>query len=170
LARRTTTIIISDPGRDKDKYFLLTEKPAMQAEKWAIRALQAAVKAGVNIPDDMISRGMATVFAIGIQTLAGMNFSEAEPLMDELMECVKIIRDPKHPEMAFPLIPGGDDIEEITTVARLQREVIQLHINFSIPAVPSTLSSIQSPASPSTNTKTSPPRSARPSPRKALRL
>lgn len=168
--RKKATIIITDEGRDKGKYYLLTEKPAIPATKWAIRALQAAIRAGVNIPDDIVSRGMEAVAAVGIQTLILMDFAALDPLMDELMECIEIIRDPiKNPTQAYPMLPGGDDIEEIATIVKLQREVISLHANFSTLASVSTSTSEHQPST-STSTRTSRPSSVRPSPRRSPRL
>lgn len=165
--RKEATIVIGTEGRDKGKIFALTEMPAYQAEKWAFRALQAAVKAGVDIPDNIARQGMAAVAAIGIQALAGMNFGDAEPLLDEMFQCIKIIRDPRHPEVKLPLL--DDDIEEVWTRIHLRREVIALHTNFSLPGAPST-STTEAPAPSSTNIRTSPRRSAPPSPRRAPRL
>lgn len=170
MARKNATVFITEEGRDKGKRFLLTEKPAMQAEKWAIRALQAAIRSGVQIPDDIAKQGMAAVAAVGIQALVSMNFAEAEPLMDELMDCIMIVRDPKHPEgTAFPIIPNSDDIEEIQTIVKLQREVISLHINFSTIVSPSTSTSEARPSN-STSIKTSLRQSVRPSPRAPTRV
>ena len=55
MPRRTKTYVIADENRDKGKMFLLTEMPALQAEKWAIRAFLALAKAGLVIPDDVAS-------------------------------------------------------------------------------------------------------------------
>lgn len=170
--RKTKTVVIAEAGRDQGKHFLLTEKTAYPAEIWFGRAMQLAIQSGVDIPANVVAQGAAGFAAIAefasLQILAAAPFHEVKPLLDELMECIKIIRDPARPEMAFPLILDTD-IEEIQTLIKLQREAIRIHINFSPAGSPSTSNS-GDPASNSTNTKTSPPRSVRPSPRKPPRL
>lgn len=128
MPRRTKTYVIADENRDKGKMFLLTEMPALQAEKWAIRAFLALAKAGLVIPDDVASRGMEAMAVAGFNALAGMHYEDAEPLLNEMFECVRIVRDHAHPETAFPLLP--DDIEEVQTILELRREVFTLHTGF----------------------------------------
>lgn len=160
-------LIIEAEGRDKGKAFQLKEVSAMQAEKWAYRAIQGAMKAGMDVPPNIAKQGAAAVMYFGVQALACMPWSDAEPLLDEMMGCVKIIRDRKHPEMSFPMIET--DIEEVATLFQLRQEVFNLHANFSAPGAPSTSTS-EAPESTSSNTPTSHPRSVRPSPREKPRL
>jgi hypothetical protein len=171
MARKEIDVTITADGRDKGKVFHIRELSAMHAEKWAMRALQAAVRAGVNIPDNIADQGMATIAAIGIQTLATMSFAEAEPLLDEMFECVLIKPDRAHPEIVRNLLE--DDIEEVATRIKLRRDILDLHVSFSKPASPSTSTSQSSgmaAPSPSLNTPMSPRRSVRPSPRTRVPL
>ena len=62
MARRTETFTATY-GRDAGKSFTLTEMPADQAERWAIRALLALAGAGVDRPDGAADAG---VFACGL--------------------------------------------------------------------------------------------------------
>lgn len=132
MARRTATYTVTTEGRDKGSVFLLTEMPADQAEEWGLRALCALAKAGVEIPEDYKSMTMAAMATMGIQSLAGIPFGEAKPLLDEMMECVQIIPDPARPDVLRALFPG--DIEEVITRLTLRREVFQLHVGFSLAA------------------------------------
>lgn len=129
--RRTKTITITDDGRDKGKMFLLTEMPALQAEKWATRALLALTKAGVDVPEDIARSGLAGIAALGLKMLGNLDFADAMVLMEEMFGCVKIIRDPKYPDLALAII-SDDDIEEVWTRLLLRREVFELHVNFSL--------------------------------------
>ncbi len=129
--RKEKILTIPFEGRDKGKTFLLREMPAERAEKWGLRALAAAAKVGVDV-GSLPSGGMAGIAVIGIEALLKVNFSEAEPLLDELFTCVKIIRDPRHPDMTFALVE--DDIEEIRTRLHLRVEVLRLHVDFLLGA------------------------------------
>lgn len=159
MGRHTKVITIGDEGRDKGKTFLLTEMAASQAEKWAMRALLAVGKSGIDIPDYIAGTGMAGLAVLGIKAMAGVTFAEAEPLMDEMMACVRIIPDIRNnPDFTRVLIE--DDIEEVATRVRLRSEVFALHTGFFLPGIGSTSTSeIQSQES--SNTKISRAQSAR---------
>lgn len=127
---RNTKVWEAVDGRDKGKQFLLTEKPALQGEKWAARALCAMVNAGVQIPDELVGAGMAGIAAVGVgrMTSAGFRFPELEPLMDEMMGCVQVLVSPPDTSHVLPL--SDDDIDEIPTVLKLRKEVLLLHLGF----------------------------------------
>ena len=127
--RRTADITIAAEGRDKGKAFRLTEMPARQAEEWAMRALIALARSGVEIPDNIANRGLAGIAALGFTALRGLGFSDAKPLLDEMMTCVMFIPDPKRPAVVRNLV--DDDIEEVGTFFQLRKEVFQLHVDFS---------------------------------------
>lgn len=147
MARRTSEYTVETEGRDKGKVFVLTEMPANQAEKWAIRALKAAATAGVDI-GNTAGMGMQGVAILGISALANMSWDEAEPLLDEMMTCVKI----KETSGARELF--SDDIDEVSTLFQLRRAVLELHVGFSLAGEGSKSTSDTS-ASNSSNAKTS---------------
>jgi len=131
MGRKTKTLVIDqgdDFPRDNGKVFVLTEMPAMQAEKWATRALFALARSGVEIPEGIEGLGWAGVAVVGMRALGGVAFDDVEPLMDEMMGCVQIQPDPRQ-SFTRPLIV--DDIEEVPTLLLLRREVFDLHANFS---------------------------------------
>lgn len=156
--RKTSIVTISEEGRDFGKVFLLTEMPAAKAEKWAIRAVLAAAKSGLDMPEGIEQAGMAGIAVLCLQALPHLNFYDAEPLLDEMFECVQCIPDAKIPNVVRPLI--DDDIEEIKTRLRLRSEVLQLHVGFSIPGETSK-STLATPAPASKNIRTSRVRSGR---------
>jgi hypothetical protein len=140
VARKHEVVKVPDAGwskRDAGKLFLITEWPAAKAEHWAIRALIAYNRGGGQIPMDMIGGGMQAIFLLGINTfLRGqMQADEVIPILDELLECVKIIRDPKARGADGNLIAtdivSDDDIMEVPTRLWLRSEVIRLHTHFS---------------------------------------
>jgi hypothetical protein len=126
--RKSKIIKIVDENRDQGRNYLITELPASQAEKWAARAFLALARSGVEVPPDLATAGMAGLAVAGLRALAALSFNEAEPLMDEMMKCVKIIPDMRVPEMTRAL--QEEDIEEVSTRIKLRQEVIQLHTDF----------------------------------------
>ncbi|MGF6444394.1 hypothetical protein [Paraburkholderia youngii] len=127
--RKTLTYTVqADGGRDAGKMFKLTEMSAEAAEKWAIRALLALGRAGVQIPDSAVREGMGAIARIGIGLLMRVDFHDAEPLLDEMMACVQIQPNPNDLAVVRALV--ADDIEEVATRVLLRREVFRLHTGF----------------------------------------
>lgn len=135
--RKTKTVTIDAEGRDRGKTFLITEMPAAQAERWAMRALMAVADAGVDLPESAASAGMAGIAAIGIRAIFRIPFDKAEPLMNEMMGCVQFVADPRkpYPRALVEDSGDGDDIEEVATRLLLRSEVFELHTGFSVAAV-----------------------------------
>jgi len=160
MALKTLDVIIDDEGRDNGKRFRITELPAMQGAKWAMRALFALGRVGIDVPEGLKGGGMASIAYFGAQVLQTMRFDDAEPLLDEMMGCVQILPDAHHPTVIRPLVMNGtgDDIEEMATIFRLQKEAIGLHLDFFIRGVPSTGGTSETPPA-SKTTPTSPAQS-----------
>lgn len=134
--RKTTIYTVGPDGqRDAGKHFVITEAPASQADRWATRALMAAAKAGVNIPDNLLTAGVAGLTTIALQALMAIPYYEAEALLDEMMSCIQIMPDPSKPMVVRGLVET--DIEEIATRFKLRGEVIELHTGFWRDAAPS---------------------------------
>jgi hypothetical protein len=155
MARKTEIVRVPDWGkRDAGKIFLLTEWPAARAEKWAMRALLALNRSGGEIPLNIAGIGMQGIAIIGLNTFLRGNVEANEiiPILDELIECVQFIRDPKARDVQTGLpiatsLTSEDDIEEIVTRAWLRSEVLRVHINFSVAeALLKLLSEIMTPA------------------------
>jgi hypothetical protein len=153
-------------GRDSSpvrKTFLITEWPADRAEKWGLRAILAYNRGGGEIPLEALGGGMETIFWLGINTFlrGNMQSDEVIPILDELMECVQLIRDPKargpdgNPVVSAIVSP--DDIEEIRTRLWLRSEVLRVHTGFSpAEAISAFLSKMMAPRENSKTTQTSP--------------
>lgn len=134
MARQELRLTIEDEGRDKGKVFVLTEMPARQAEKWAGRTLLALTQAGAELPDDVLTAGMAGFAMMGVQALAGLKWEGVEPLMDEMLECIQIQPDPAKPDVVRKLFDG--DVEEVLTLIRLRKEILNLHVSPIVAAAP----------------------------------
>lgn len=131
--RKTLNVTIeADGGRDAGKVFVLTEMPAIQAEKWALKIFLALGHAGVSIPDNITEMGVGGLVYIGAQALRGLYWQDAEPILDEMMQYFQIMPDPKKPTVVRSLV--DDDIEEISTFLYLRKKYLFLNIGFLEPA------------------------------------
>ncbi|WP_233867101.1 hypothetical protein [Paraburkholderia adhaesiva] len=126
--RKTLAYTVQAEGRDRGKVFHLTEMPADAGERWAIRVLLAIGRAGVDLPPGIEHEGMAALARIGLSALMRIDFSDAGPLLDEMMACVRFQPNPANPAIVRELVP--EDIEEIATRLALRREVMRLHTGF----------------------------------------
>lgn len=136
--REVVTIPAEWGGRDAGKHFLITEAPAMQAEKWAWKLWIAVKGTSASIPESIAPLGMIAVAIRGINSFlaADVEFEKLEPLLDEIMTCVQIVRDPNTPDPVLPGVPLAtklmtDDIQEPRTITWLRGEVVRVHTNFS---------------------------------------
>lgn len=134
--RKTREIKIDAEGRDKGKTFVITEMPASQAEKWAVRAFLAMSRSGVEIPDNLEGTGMAGIATLGLKALGGIQEDDAIRLMDEMFDCVKFKPDDAR---IPPRDLVEDDIEEVATRVKLRIEIFELHTGFSLAAATSKL-------------------------------
>ncbi len=135
MARKVIDYTIETEGRDKGKVFQITEMSAAQAERWALRAFQAMAKGGVDVPD-LIGAGMAEFAIAGIRGLSYASYHEVEPLLAEMMACVRIKPDANNPSVVRDLIET--DIEELKTRLDLRAEWLNLHTGFLQAGDPST--------------------------------
>ena len=125
--RKEEDFTITAPGRDTGKVFHLKEMPALQAEKWATRALMLVAASGVDIGTVRATDGMRGLAILGLQALMrGIPWALAEPLLDELLICVQI-----KPSSGIVRPLTVDDIDEVPTYLQLRMEVLRLHVDFS---------------------------------------
>lgn len=127
MARKTKDITITT-GRDKDKVFRITEKSSYDAELWAIRALGGMADAGVDIPDlETATAESLTKFAVS--SLLKIRSDLMVELLDEMMECVELVPQPRK-EPGVSRIIFESDIEDLSTRVLLRSEIIKLHADF----------------------------------------
>jgi len=129
---RKTCEFKSGKGRDEGKVFYITEMSAAEAEDWAMNALFLLMGAGVEIPDEDASAGMAGLLSMGIQAIGNIPYEQAKPLLDRMMKCVQVIPNPSTPEVKRGLVES--DIEEVSTRFLLRKAVWDLHVDFSTAA------------------------------------
>jgi len=129
MARNTANITITDDTRDKGKVYVLTEMPSAKSESWAARAIMAMIKSGIQLPPGFDRLGMAGLAEVGLQSISGLKWEDAEPLLKEMLDCVQIMPDPTKPHVVRALMVD-DDIEELSTRIKLRAEVWKLHVGF----------------------------------------
>ena len=128
MARKTLNYTIKEEGRDKGKQFLITEMSALSAAKWACKVFLAVAASGVELPEGAEQAGLAGLAAIGVRMLAKLRWEDAEPLFDEVMQCIQVVPDPSRPHVVRSLIE--EDIEEVQTHFILRKEIIGIHLGF----------------------------------------
>jgi len=142
--RKTRTITVPKlpacDNRDLGKMFFIEEWPASHADDWFQRLTFMFNKNGGQLPMDLRSIGWEGIAIIGINTYLRGNVDPniMIPIGNELLECVKSIRDPKFPDVITALMPDVD-IEEVATRWWLRDQVVSVHTNFSPLAALSTL-------------------------------
>lgn len=133
MARREQTYT-AVTGRDAGRQYLITEMSASQGEKWAVRAVLALGRSGITVPEGFEALGMegfATLIAsLGMRALFSLQFADAEPLLDEMMACVRFIPEGGSAGQAIAL--HETHVEEVQTRLQLRNEVVALHVGFSL--------------------------------------
>jgi len=127
MARRTLKFTATE-GRDAGKQFVITEMSAAQAEAWAMRAFIALMREGVNIPGNIQRATMADIARIGLECVGSLSWANAEPLLQEMLDCCQYQPDPKKPQLLREIL--DEDIEEIKTRLQLRAAVWELHTDF----------------------------------------
>ena len=131
MARKIEYVTIDKAGRDLGKTFVITEMSAFATERWATKAFLALANSGIDLPQGM-AMGMQGMASMGLEALGKIKYDDAEPLLDEMLECVQIKPSEKAPPRE--IITGDDgDIEEIATLLTLRMAIFKLHVNFSMP-------------------------------------
>jgi hypothetical protein len=138
MTLRTATVQITREGRDKGGVFVITEKPAVQATEWFLRAAMLLIRSGADVPPDIMQHGPAGMVTLGIGTvLTGLGkapWFEVKPLLDELLSCITSYHPPggNMPLGNWQVIAG--QIQEPATILQLHEEVVSLHLGFSLAA------------------------------------
>ncbi|WP_447867551.1 hypothetical protein [Rahnella bonaserana] len=128
MARKIAQYEVKEAGRDKGKIFILTEMSASQAERWALRALLAVGRSGIDIPEGIEKAGFSAIASFGLNLVMKLPMEDAEILLDEMFTCIKVLPDPKKPDLTRSLIE--DDIEEVKTRVQLRKAIFDLHVDF----------------------------------------
>lgn len=129
--RKVLNYVVTAEGRDKGKTYVITEMDADRAEKWAMRALLAMVNSGMDVPESALTGGWAGLAQIGFKGLFAIRWDLLEPLLDEMLQCIQFMPDPRTPHVIRAIFPG--DIEEIATLPKIRWEILKLHADFLEP-------------------------------------
>lgn len=165
--RKHKLVQIDAEGRDTGKAFLIVEKSAYDAERWATRALMALGRSGIDVPPEAMQAGALGLLLVGVEAFKRMPFEDAEPLLDEMLSCVSFVPDRSKIDpntnrpLSRPLMRGDDlndgDIEDVATLLTLRTEVLQVHLGFSLAAALSNLAAAaQTLTRPTTSTSPEP--------------
>lgn len=140
--RKEVFIVPPDGGRDAGRHFLISEMSAMRAEKWGLKFMNAVKGTAGFIPDEVARLGIVGIAIRGLNAIlmSDIDFDKVEPLLDEMLGCVTIIRDRAHPEVDTPLLES--DIFEVRTIGLLRSEVLRIHTGFSLTDALSALASV----------------------------
>lgn len=147
MSRKIMNYTVNDKNRDFGKVFVLTEMPSSKSESWAMRALFALMASGVDVPEGVENMGMAALAELGLKALSGLKWEAAEPLLEEMWDCIQIMPDPAKPHIVRKVF--HEDIEELMTRVKLRGQVWKLHTGFLKDADP--LTSEAAPAASSAN-------------------
>jgi len=129
MARKVVTYKVESDDRDEGKVFVITEMPATQGQRWALRAFLALARNGVEVPDNVKQLGMAGMVKMGFEAIGRLPFEEADSLMNILMGCVQCMPDASRPNVVRALVES--DIDEIATRFKLCAEAFKVHVDFS---------------------------------------
>lgn len=124
MARKSKVFTVeNDKSRDNGRSYLITEMAADAAEWWAIKVLLAIGKTDTEID---FSAPFAQMARQGLIGLFKMDPTQAKPLLDEMMGCVRV----KLPGTndSRDMLPG--DIEEVSTRFLLRKEIAELYFDF----------------------------------------
>lgn len=124
--RKTASVTIDADSRDNGKRYLLTEMPAVQAERWGRRLVAKMAREGIAVPPQVGDLGMAALPSYPLLTY--LSWVDDEALVGELMACVQAW--PSGVQIARTL--RDNDVEEPMTLVQLRMEVIALHAGFTL--------------------------------------
>lgn len=168
--RHTREVVITEPGRDLGKMFILTEMPAHEGELWASRALElldqafaivrakdpsivstaiaAAAAAEETEADsaDVPNKGMAGLAVKSRPFTLPTARALQDPSLDNMWDYVRF--QPKDRSAATQPIfrdPEACQIQEWRTRLKLRMEFLDLHTGFFSPADPSASKGVPAP-------------------------
>lgn len=157
LKTKEVTMPAVEGNRDSGKKYLLTEMPALRAERWARHAITALNRTDLDAREEIRQLGFLGFYLVGLQALAGGNVEQVDALMNEMLPQIQIME----PAITRQLTPDcAGDIEEVTTLFKLRKELIELHMGFTFAGLVLILkSSAENPLQDSQTTSTSQPSS-----------
>ena len=75
----------------------------------------------------------AQLVSVGLEAFGKAKWDLIEPLLDEMMSCVQYVGNPeKSPDVKLAMSSVPDAIEEVTTLLTIRKELLELHLGFSL--------------------------------------
>jgi hypothetical protein len=122
MGRPTRLVTIGPEGRrDAGKVFRLTLQPRPQLKRFMERLTVALQRDGIHLGQEVAEAAHRVVAAQGA---VSASFADMQGLLDEMMACVRIVPDPRHPVVSRKL--ADDDIQELRTRLHLRMEWMRL--------------------------------------------
>lgn len=151
--RKQQTVNITEG--DRVLTFEITQMPALKLEKWIYRAAILIARAtGATVAGDSIREARAAVKKIQdaakekdreeakkkedeglrwiVSVIGGLDFETAEPLLDELLEGVKLLPEGAGSRMSMDMTPQTIEgqIESPLTLMMLRKEALRVNLSF----------------------------------------
>jgi len=138
MSRREAQIVIMAEGRDQGKIYHIRELFAVPAEEWFTRAMQMLVRAGIEVPPNILQEGAMGFVTMGIGAcLTGLGkapYDDFKLLMDQMMQCIVGYQEKAGATKIENIDVILSQTEEVSTLIRLREEIISLHLGFSLAA------------------------------------
>lgn len=141
--REEITVTLQDGERNLT--FRIRQMSAWKLERWIFRAvIQIARASGESVSDLSIEDAQTALKKLAkgrdadsgaqkiVNIIGGLDYEEAEPLLDELLGCCKLIPDPSNPLMTMDMTEqtAEGQIESPLTLIRLRVEAAKLNLSF----------------------------------------
>ena len=139
--RKTVTVDIQD--RNETFKFEIVEMSATQQEKWLMQAFLLLGRAGNT--SEGVSKAVSGDVTGMLGLLSGLNYAEAEPLLNQLLECCFRITNGKDKRaVKIPVSADTIDgyIEDVRTIFKLKIESFKLNFGFFEEGMPLTSPSV----------------------------
>lgn len=126
--RKSITVSIDDRG--KQLQFKITEMPATKLERWLTRALLLIAAANKGEADDGVDLQVAAshLASQGLRALANVRYEDAEPLLEEMLNCCTRIDAGVDQKCTSDSVDGY--IEDVQTLFKLRMEAMKLNLSF----------------------------------------
>jgi hypothetical protein len=133
--RKEITVQLEDRG--KQLTFKIKEMPATKMERWIIRALLLLLR-GENaasldsaqsaVSSSDLNKAANFLMKDGVKALARVDYEEAEPLLEELLNCCRRVDAGVDQLCTSDTVDGY--IEDVRTLFKLRMEAAKLNLSF----------------------------------------
>lgn len=112
-------------GKDAGKVFKVKEMPALQMDRWAMRALCLLGRSEENGVVGLLQiKNLSEL----LSSFSRVDYEKAEPLLVELLECCYFMKDGTPVQLKPSFVDGI--LEDWTTITRLRIEALKVNLGF----------------------------------------